>query len=40
MAQLMKNLRENPPAEISGVKVVTRKDYTDGSVVDLSLIHI
>ena len=34
MAQLMKNLRENPPAEISGVKVVTRKDYTDGSVVD------
>ena len=32
MAQLMKNLRENPPAEISGVKVVTRKDYTDGSV--------
>ena len=36
MAQLMKNLRENPPAEISGVKVVTRKDYTDGSVVDCS----
>ena len=34
MAELMKNLRENPPAEISGVKVVTRKDYTDGSVVD------
>ena len=34
MAELMKNLRANPPAEISGVKVVTRKDYTDGSVVD------
>ena len=34
MAELMKDLRENPPAEISGVKVVTRKDYTDGSVVD------
>ena len=34
MAELMKNLRENPPAEISGVQVVTRKDYTDGSVVD------
>ncbi len=34
MAQLMKSLRENPPAEISGVTVVRRKDYTDGSVVD------
>ena len=34
MAELMKRLREAPPAEISGVKVVTRKDYTDGSVVD------
>ena len=34
MAELMKNLRAKPPAEISGVKVVTRKDYTDGSVVD------
>ncbi|WP_298021359.1 phospho-sugar mutase [uncultured Dysosmobacter sp.] len=34
MANLMKALRENPPAEISGVKVVTRKDYQDGSVID------
>jgi phosphoglucomutase len=34
MANLMKSLRENPPAEISGVKVVTFKDYADGSVVD------
>lgn len=34
MAELMKNLRENPPADISGVKVVTRKDYSNGSVVD------
>ena len=34
MAELMKDLRKNPPAEISGVQVVTRKDYTDGSVVD------
>ena len=34
MAKLMKDLRENPPAEISGVKVVVRKDYTDGSVID------
>ena len=34
MAELMKDLRENPPAEISGVQVVTRKDSTDGSVVD------
>ena len=34
MANLMKALRQNPPAEISGVAVVRRKDYTDGSVVD------
>ena len=34
MANLMKSLRETPPAEISGVKVVTRKDYQDGSVTD------
>ena len=34
MAKLMKNLRENPPADIGGVKVVTRKDYSNGSVVD------
>ena len=34
MANLMKSLRENPPAEISGVAVVQRKDYADGSVVD------
>ena len=34
MANLMKSLRENPPAEISGVQVVTRKDYQDGSVTD------
>ena len=34
MANLMKALRQNPPAEISGVAVARRKDYTDGSVVD------
>ena len=34
MAKLMKNLRENPPAEISGVKVAQFKDYSDGSVTD------
>lgn len=34
MANLMKSLRENPPAEISGVKTTQRKDYQDGSVVD------
>ena len=34
MANLMKSLRENPPAEISGVQVAVRKDYADGSVVD------
>ncbi len=34
MAKLMKSLRETPPAEISGVKVVQFKDYADGSVTD------
>ncbi len=34
MANLMKALRENPPAEISGVKVLQFKDYADGSVTD------
>ena len=34
MANLMKTLRQNPPAEISGVAVARRKDYTNGSVVD------
>ena len=34
MANLMKSLRENPPAEISGGKVLQFKDYADGSVTD------
>jgi phosphoglucomutase len=34
MANLMKSLRENPPAEISGVNVAVRKDYSDGSVIE------
>ena len=34
MANLMKALRQTPPVEISGVAVIRRKDYTDGSVVD------
>ena len=34
MAKLMKQLREAPPAEISGVKVNVFKDYQDGSVTD------
>ena len=34
MAALMAGLRKDPPTEIAGVKVVTRKDYTDGSVID------
>ena len=34
MANLMKSLRQNPPAVSSGVAVARRKDYTDGSVVD------
>ncbi len=31
MEKLMAHLRENPPAEIGGVKVVCCKDYADGS---------
>ena len=34
MAQLMRELRSEPPAAIAGVEVLRRKDYTDGSVVD------
>ena len=34
MANLMQSLRQNPPAQLSGVDVVARKDYQDGSVVD------
>ena len=34
MANLMKSLRKDPPAAISGVAVARRKDYADGSVVD------
>ena len=34
MAGLMKQLRANPPREISGVKVAQWKDYQDGSVID------
>lgn len=34
MAELMRGLRENPPAAIGGVKVSVRKDYADGYVVD------
>ena len=33
MAQLMADLRENPPVEIAGVAVKEQKDYADGSVV-------
>ena len=34
MAQLMRDLRADPPAAIAGVEVLRRKDYTDGSVID------
>ena len=33
MAALMSGLRETPPAEIAGVRVLQRKDYKDGSVI-------
>ena len=36
MAQLMQDLRDQPPAEIAGVAVKQRKDYKDGSVVDVA----
>ena len=36
MAALMAGLREAPPADIGGEAVVRRKDYQDGSVVDVS----
>ena len=36
MADLMANLRKNPPAEIAGVSVAEQKDYQDGSVVCVS----
>ena len=35
MAALMDGLREQPPADIGGTQVVCRKDYQDGSVVDV-----
>ena len=34
MAKLMNSLRDNPPAEIGGDRVVARKDYSDGTVTD------
>ena len=34
MAKLMKGLRENPPADIAGVRGSQFKDYADGSVLD------
>ena len=34
MADLMAGLRQNPPAELAGVKTLQWKDYQDGSVVD------
>ena len=36
MADLMSNLRNDPPAEIAGVAVAEQKDYKDGSVVCVS----
>ena len=34
MAELMRKLREEPPTELSGVKILVRKDYKDGSAID------
>lgn len=37
MQQLMKQLRENPPAEIGGQEVIRIRDYIDGSIYVLGL---
>ena len=34
MAELMRSLRKMPPAEIGGMAVAARKDYSDGTVTD------
>ena len=34
MAALMADLRQTPPSDLAGVKVLQRKDYQDGTVVD------
>ena len=36
MADLMANLRQNPPTEIAGAAVKQQKDYQDGSVVNVA----
>ncbi len=36
MADLMADLRQNPPTEIAGVAVKQQKDYQDGSVVNVA----
>ena len=36
MADLMANLRQNPPTEIASVAVKQQKDYQDGSVVNVA----
>ena len=36
IADLMANLRQNPPTEIAGVAVNQQKDYQDGSVVNVA----
>ncbi|NCB74166.1 MAG: phospho-sugar mutase [Clostridia bacterium] len=33
MSKLMTRLRENPPAEISGVKVLRERDYSSGKII-------
>lgn len=34
MADLMRSLRENPPQEIAGTPVVSRRDYQNGTETD------
>ncbi|MDR2600248.1 MAG: phospho-sugar mutase [Oscillospiraceae bacterium] len=35
MRKLMENLRESPPEEIAGVPVIMRRDYQDGTEIDV-----
>lgn len=35
MAALMDNLRKNPPTDIAGTKVVERRDYQPGTILDV-----
>jgi phosphoglucomutase len=35
MRDLMANLREKPPTELAGVKVIAQRDYQPGTILDV-----